>query len=162
MIGFVAEIIGTNTGLLFGQYGYGNVLGIKMNNVPLIVGINWFVIIFCCGITIHTLLVKAIRHISVVTASPPMSIKALSLIIDGATIAVFFDWLMEPVAIKLGYWKWAAGKDIPMYNYISWLVISMTILVIFQFCKFNKHNKFAVNLLLIQGMFFLILRTFLP
>lgn len=162
MIGFIAEFIGTNTGLIFGKYGYGELLGIKMGNVPLIVGINWFVIIFCSGIAIHTLLRKTIHYISLTTATPPKTIKSLSLIIDGATVAVFFDWLMEPVAIKLGYWKWVAGKDIPMYNYISWLVISMTMLVIFQFCKFNKQNKFAVNLLLIQGMFFLILRTFLP
>ena len=76
-------------------------------------------------------------------------------------MAVLFDWVMEPVAVKLGYWKWLGNGDIPFYNYVSWFVISVGMLAIFHFCKFNKQNKFAVNLLLIQLLFFLILRTFL-
>ena len=85
----------------------------------------------------------------------------MSVIVDGATLAVVFDWLMEPVAVKLGFWTWGGDGSIPLYNYICWLVISMLLLTIFHFCKFNKENKFAVNLLLIQALFFLILRTFL-
>jgi len=86
-------------------------------------------------------------------------LKTFSVITDGATLAVIFDWLMEPVAIKLGFWKWQG--DIPVYNYVCWFFISLLMLVLFRACKFNKQNKFAVNLLLIQLLFFLILRTFL-
>ena len=88
-----------------------------------------------------------------------MLLKSLSVIIDGATLAVFFDWLMEPVAVKLGYWQWING-EIPFFNYVSWFIISIILLSVFQHSKFSKHNKFAVNLLLIQLMFFLLLRTF--
>ena len=89
-----------------------------------------------------------------------MALKAISVIVDGASIAVFFDWIMEPVAVKLGYWKWHDG-NVPFYNYVCWLMVSNIILAIFHFSRFNKQNKFAVNLLLIQMMFFLLLRTFL-
>jgi putative membrane protein len=82
------------------------------------------------------------------------------VIIDGATLAVLLDLLMEPVAIKLGLWKWV-GEAVPLYNYLCWFAISALLLTIFQFCNFNKQNKFAVNLLLIQAMFFLLLRTFM-
>ena len=157
--GITIEIIGVNTKLLFGDYSYGNVLGIKIKNVPLIIGINWFIIIYCSGVSIYTLLTKAIKKISTETATPPMSLKAVSVIVDGATIAVFFDWLMEPVAVKLGYWKWA--DEIPFYNYLCWFIIAMLLLAIFHFMQFNKQNKFAVHLLMIQVMFFLLLRTFL-
>ena len=161
VVGIVVEVIGINTGFLFGDYAYGNVLGPKVKNVPVLIGVNWFLIMYCCGISIHTLLMKAINRIAADSGKTPMAMKALSVIIDGATLAVFFDWLMEPVAVKLGYWIWNGDGSIPMFNYICWFVISLLLLMVFHFAKFNKQNKFAVNLLLIQLMFFLVLRTFL-
>ena len=161
IIGIIVEIIGVNTGFLFGDYAYGNVLGPGIKNVPVLIGVNWFLIIYCCGISIHTLLMKAINRIAEDSGKSPMALKALSVIIDGATLAVFFDWLIEPVAVKLGYWVWNGDGVIPMFNYICWFVVSLLLLMVFHFAKFNKQNKFAVNLLLIQLMFFLLLRTFL-
>jgi bisanhydrobacterioruberin hydratase len=158
VLGIAIEIIGVNTKLLFGDYTYGNVLGFKIKNVPLIIGINWFIIIYCCGISINTLLMKAINKIAAETATAPKALKSLSVIIDGATLAVFFDWLMEPVAVQLGYWKW--NGQIPFYNYICWFVFAMLLLGFFHILQFNKQNKFAIHLLMIQVMFFLLLQTF--
>ena len=161
VIGIMVEVAGVNTGLLFGEYKYGTVLGYKLKNVPLIIGVNWFVIIYCCGISIHTLLMKAINRISADGGTKPKTLRALSVIIDGATLALFFDWVMEPVAIKLGYWQWKGSGEVPFFNYFCWFGVSMGLLAIFHFLPFSKTNKFAINLLLIQLMFFLLLRTFL-
>jgi putative membrane protein len=161
LAGIGVEMIGIKTGMLFGDYSYGNVLGYKLQHVPVLIGINWFIIIYCSGISIHTLLMKAIRRVSEDNGKAPMALRALSVIIDGATLALFFDWLMEPVAIKLGYWTWNGDGSVPFYNYLCWFVVSILLLSVFHFVKFNKQNKFAVNLLLIQLMFFLLLRTFL-
>ena len=49
IIGLTTEIIGVNTGLLFGDYQYGSVLGPKLFGVPLLIGLNWFIIVFCSG-----------------------------------------------------------------------------------------------------------------
>ncbi|HMC99357.1 MAG TPA: carotenoid biosynthesis protein, partial [Ferruginibacter sp.] len=160
-VGMGAEIIGVNTNALFGEYSYGKVLWYKYQKVPLIIGVNWIIIIYCCGISIHTLLVKAINRIASETKTKPIALKAISIIADGAILAVFFDWIMEPVAVKLGFWQWADDGNVPLYNYLSWLMVSNVLLAVFHFCPFNKQNKFAVNLLLIQMMFFLLLRTFL-
>ena len=160
IIGFAVEVIGVNAGLLFGNYNYGNILGIKWQQVPLIIGINWVIIIYCCGVSVTTLLQKIIQPVADDIPKPSNTLKALSVITDGATLAVLFDWLMEPVAVKLSFWQWDEN-DIPVYNYFCWFFISLLLLAIFHSCKFNKQNKFAVNLLLIQFLFFLILRTFL-
>ena len=159
IIGFIAEVIGVNTGWLFGNYSYGNILGFKWQQVPLMIGVNWIIIIYCCGISITTLLLKIIQPVTDSLPQPSNTLKALSVITDSATLALIFDWIMEPVAIKLGFWKW--DGEIPMYNYICWFVISLLLMLLFHLCRFNKQNKFAVNLLLIQFLFFLILRTFL-
>jgi len=159
VIGFFAEVIGTSTGLVFGNYSYGDVLGIKWKGVPLIIGINWFIIIYCCGVSMYTLLTRMINKISGGLPHPRPVLKVLSLVIDGATLAVILDFIIEPVAIGLGFWKWHG--DIPLYNYVCWFIISAVLLFLFHLLRFNKANKFAVNLLLIQVMFFLLLRTFL-
>jgi len=159
--GFAAELIGVNTGLLFGNYNYGNALGVKWQQTPLIIGINWIIIIYCCGVSVTTLLAKIIRANMEPMPQPSNTLKALSVITDGATLAVIFDWLMEPVAIKLNFWQWE-DNNIPVYNYACWFFFSLLLLLLFHVCRFNKQNKFAVNLLLIQFLFFLILRTFLP
>lgn len=159
--GFTAEVIGVNTSLLFGNYNYGNVLGSKWLEVPIIIGLNWFIIMYCCGISTNTLLNKLLTKIEVTTAAPLTFLKAISVITDAATLAVLFDILIEPVAIKLGFWHWNGDGSIPIYNYICWIIISLILITVFHLLKFNKQNKFAINLLMIQFMFFLLLRTFL-
>ena len=160
LIGFAVEVIGVNKGLLFGDYNYGEVLGFKLKQVPVVIGVNWFIVIYCSGISITALLQKIIKPISSTQAEPAPVLKAISVISDGATLAVLFDWLIEPVAMKLGFWKWA-NDDVPLYNYICWFGISLLLMILFRFSPFEKRNKFAIHLLLIQVMFFLLLRTFL-
>jgi putative membrane protein len=87
--------------------------------------------------------------------------KNFSFIIDGALLATFFDWILEPVAIKLGFWSWLGDGSVPFFNYVSWFIISALLLFIFRLFHFNKHNYFAVHLFIIQFLFFLFLRTFL-
>lgn len=160
LIGIGMEIIGISTGIIFGDYTYGDVLGYKIMGVPVIIGINWFIIIYCCGISMQMLLNRVIDKVGDGMPHPRPVLKTLSLIIDGATLAVIFDMLMEPAAIKLGYWNWEANT-VPFYNYICWFFISCLMLLIFNYVSFRKENKFAVNLLLIQAIFFLLIRTFL-
>ena len=131
--GFAVEVLGVNTGLLFGKYKYGNVLGYHWMQVPFIIGINWFIIIYCCGISTQVLLLKAISKVNSESGKPPLLLKALSVIIDGATLAVMFDWLMEPVAVKLGFWQWLGDGKIPLYNYICWFGVSALLLTLFHF-----------------------------
>ncbi|MGG9970595.1 carotenoid biosynthesis protein [Ferruginibacter sp. SUN002] len=160
-IGFTVEAIGVNTGKLFGNYTYGTVLGPKVLNVPLIIGINWFIIIYCCGVCLDMFLKNLLNKYRPNSTQGTGKLRVLSTIIDGATLAILLDILIEPVAIKLGMWKWGGDGTVPFFNYLSWFLISCLLLTIFQFCKFDKQNKFAVHLLLIQAMFFLILRTFM-
>lgn len=161
VVGIVVEIVGTSTALLFGSYSYGTVLGPAIKNVPYIIGINWFIMMYCCGVTVNRLLTKIIEKLMANSSGTAKEVQVISVVVDGALLAVLFDWLMEPVAVKLGYWTWLGDGSIPFYNYVCWFVISMVLLLLFKLMPFRKSNKFAVNLLLIQAMFFLILRTFL-
>lgn len=165
--GFVAEYIGVNTGFLFGNYSYGDLLGYKLKGVPVIIGLQWTVTIYCIGISmnmLHDRLNKLRLQAGDQTDDPVAEkkwrfLKMFSILIDGALLAVLFDWAIEPVAMKLGYWQWKEG-EIPMFNYYCWAFVSVPILAAFYFLPFKKQNLFAINLLLIQFMFFLLVNRF--
>jgi len=159
--GMISEAIGVQTGLLFGNYAYGSIMGLQVAEVPLIIGLNWFVVLYSALATVYYFMDHFTQKISLSeegSTPGPISIK---LIVGGAVLAVFFDWVMEPVAVKLGFWTWAGDGRIPLLNYLSWFFISTILLSIFRILKIRPDNIFAVHLFLIQLMFFILLRVFL-
>ena len=121
-IGMSVEMIGVNTGLLFGTYWYGENLGPKLNNVPLLIGINWVVLTFQTA-TI------AKRFIHNQWLAP----------ICGALLMVALDIFIEPVAPVFDYWHWNAGYA-PIRNYIDWFVISIVLQVLVKnYVPQTKH-----------------------
>ena len=142
VLGFVVEWIGINTGVLFGDYEYGKVLGPQIGGVPLIIGANWVMVLAgACSLCDR----------------PGADYR--QKIIAAALLATAFDWLMEPVAVKLGYWTWADGF-IPFFNYVCWAGISIPIASAWYRLHL-RANHFAVALLWIQAVFFAILRLVL-
>jgi putative membrane protein len=154
-------MIGVNTGLLFGKYEYGSVLGTGIQNVPWLIGINWFTVIYCCGMAISHMQNWFFARSPEAQLLLSPQLRFLSFISDGAMLAAFFDFILEPVAVKLGYWTWLGEGDIPFTNYLCWFLISALLLTVFKLLSFNGHNQFAVHLLIIEMLFFAALRTFL-
>ena len=48
-ISFFIEVAGVFTGIVFGNYSYGKTLGLKALDVPIIIGANWMMLIYCVG-----------------------------------------------------------------------------------------------------------------
>jgi bisanhydrobacterioruberin hydratase len=160
-VGFSVEYIGVNHQLLFGEYVYLDALGEQWQHVPFVIGVNWFIMMYCCGVSIQMLLNRMWNKLKESDQPYRKNVGFVAVILDAALLATFFDWVMEPVAVKLAWWKWLGDGSIPLLNYISWFGISALLLLVFRLLSFDKQNQFAVNLLLIQFMFFLILRTVL-
>ncbi len=143
-IGFGIEILGVQTGLVFGEYSYGKVLGPKLLGTPFMIGVNWIMLTYCSAITIQTVL-------------PKLS-KVIKAILGAATL-VLLDFLIEPVAIQYNFWSWG-GVDIPIQNYIAWFIISFGLSFIFYQIVGGQSNKVAIALLILQFAFFGILNIF--
>ena len=161
LVGMGTEMIGVNTGRLFGSYQYGNVLGKKLNGVPYLIGINWFVVIFCVGILITKLTNWIDDKFDDHGIRVKPWLKTFSLLFDGALLATMLDYNIEPVAIKLSFWQWKHHTP-PVFNFICWFAISVNLLWLFKILNFDKDNQFAVHLLIIQALFFITLQVFLP
>lgn len=161
LVGMGTEMIGVNTGRLFGNYHYGTILGKKLNGVPFLIGINWFMVVFCAGVLMSKVTNWVEEKYDSLGVRLKPSLKTFSLIFDGAILATLFDYHLEPVAIKLSFWQWKLGTP-PLFNYICWFAISANLLWLFKILHFHKDNQFAVHLLIIQALFFITLQVYLP
>ncbi|MDE3253358.1 MAG: carotenoid biosynthesis protein [Bacteroidota bacterium] len=160
LVGMGTEMIGVNTAKLFGHYQYGTLLGPKLNGVPYLIGANWFVVILCAASVMESMHDWFRHKMEAAGSLLPPRLALISLVVDGALLALLFDWIMEPVAMKLGFWQWE-NQDIPLFNYTCWFLISLFLLLVLKMLRLNKPNHFAVHLFFIQCLFFLTLRTFL-
>jgi bisanhydrobacterioruberin hydratase len=138
-IGYISEILGVNTGILYGNYAYGDMLGVKLLGVPLLLFLMWAQMIYCAAMTTEKIMGFA-----------PFFIKA----IVGALLLVGFDALLEPNAVRLHYWSWQNGV-IPIYNYVCWFGVSFLLMLVYYWMHpLREENKVAVWLLIIQSIFF--------
>jgi putative membrane protein len=142
VITFLLEVIGVKTGLIFGEYNYGSTLGIKLFEVPVIIGFNW-VFVILGSISISRLITSNL---------------ILSAMIS-ALIAFIFDLILEPIAIRLDYWTWNGGI-IPLQNYFAWFVIAMISSFGFNYLKVTVNSKISLHYLLVQFVFFTMLLIF--
>ena len=139
VIGISVELIGVHTSYLFGSYFYGNSLGWKWYSVPLIIGLNWGILTVTSSAIIHRFQLN--KHVEAILA---------------AILMVLFDYILEPVAIKLDYWHWTEGQ-IPVYNFICWMGVSYLLQLIYQRMKLAEVNKVAESLFLMMFIFFTLL-----
>ena len=150
--GVLYEIIGINTGLLFGDYEYSDVMGFKILGVPVLLGNLWFTTMYCVG-TLTFQLYNWFKATYNLKLSKQVEFHVLAIF--GALAAVLLDCFLEPVAIKLNFWQWFPYGEIPIYNYVCWFFGSLILQYLFVKSNFNKQNKFAVYLYFIQAAFFI-------
>lgn len=136
--GYLVEVVGVSTGSIFGTYAYGNTLGFKLAQVPLLIGINWVILVFSVG----AVLKKYLKH--------QRNLKS----IIGAVVLVFIDFLIEPVAVKFDYWSWL-DSAIPLQNYVAWFFVCFVLLRVYYELEFRKSNPVAFTLLVSQVLFFI-------
>jgi putative membrane protein len=152
--GFLIEVLGTNTGVVFGQYWYGTTLGFKIANVPIVLGANWLILIYCTGIVIQTIIDKfaGSGYFSVLNT-------ALSKSLLAALLMVGLDIFIEPVAIRLDFWQWN-NNIVPLQNYLAWFIISFLLTLYFFSLKSVIKNSIAFLMLLLQFLFFMLHSAF--
>ena len=139
LIGFFVEVAGVKTGVLFGHYQYGAPLGWKLWNVPLLIGVNWFV-----------LAIAALGVARYFTSKP------WAQLMRAALLMVLLDVLIEPVAIKLDFWNWE-GNIVPLQNYVMWFVTALVVQAVLVFSRVELDRKLGLILFGIQAYFFMAL-----
>lgn len=145
--GFMLELVGVQTGLLFGNYNYLNNLGPKIADTPLLIGVNWVLVSLSSISLVEWFAQKYKLRFNQLTAS-----------FLGGLLMVLTDFFIEPIAPMLGFWEWQQGL-IPLQNYTAWFFFG------FVFCYWiiqqQLHNKsrYAAFLYVLQLLFFVSLNV---
>jgi putative membrane protein len=145
---FFLEAAGTATGRIFGPYTYGDTLAPKLLGVPVVIAFNWVLVILGALLLARLL--------------TPNRLAAAFL---GAGLAAAFDFLLEPSAMRLGYWSWtgvASPAGIPVQNYAAWFLIALAAGLPFSLAGIPARSRVPVAYFLIQAVFFAALLVFPP
>ncbi|MEM6806978.1 MAG: carotenoid biosynthesis protein, partial [Bacteroidota bacterium] len=134
--GYLVELVGVHTGLLFGDYSYGTTLGPKVAAVPPMMGLLWVLVAYISGILAQN-----------------MTSSLWLRVVVGASLMLILDILIEPVAMEYDFWFWDKYR-VPLLNYVCWFVIGAIMQYAFHQIHQEKRNPIAYPLYLIQFGFF--------
>lgn len=134
LAGYWVEVLGVKTGLIFGHYHYGPALGYKLFAVPLLIGLNWALLIYAVNQFFHF----ENRYVNAIL---------------GALLMVGLDFLIEQSCARFDFWYWRGGK-IPLQNYIAWFIVSFGMNLFTQKELAKKPNPTVKAFYIIQVLFF--------
>ncbi len=142
LLGFIAEVVGVRTGKVFGNYSYGDALGLKLFNVPLVISLNWALLITAA---------------SGIIANYFSNRWLFSFIVS--VVVTGIDVLIEQVAPKIDFWYFSDGMA-GIHNYAGWILVSFA--ASFTFFKQLKQSDATVGftVMMLQLFFFTLINLF--
>lgn len=143
LAGYTIEVIGVQTGLIFGNYKYENALGFKILETPPLIGVNWLLLIY-----LSTSVLSEIK------------IRNWIKILLAPLLMLIYDLALEIVAPKTNMWQWE-NSEVPIKNYIAWYIIALIFVIILNTFKINTRNPLSKIILICQFLFFSLLAILL-
>jgi putative membrane protein len=139
---FAVQVVGVQSGKIFGVYAFGKSLGPKLWDVPVAMGVLWLILVYCVGV-----MLKSLNYHVLIKAA------------IGAGMLVMLDVLIEPVALKFGMWGFDKGR-VPLMNYIAWYIISFPLILLFLNLRAKVRNELAPYAFCAIAGFFLVANLF--
>lgn len=137
LAGYFIEVAGVKTGWIFGHYYYGSALGCKVLSTPLLIGVNWALLIYATNQWVNF----ENKYVNVVVA---------------ALLMIGLDFFIEQSAARFDFWYWR-GARIPLQNYIAWFLVSLGMNWFANKELSKKPNPTAKAFYVIQVLFFVAL-----
>jgi len=136
---FLVEAFAISSGKIFGEFAFGKSLGPKLLETPLLIGVNWLILLYCA---------------TIIASGFTKNRYFISFLV--AVLMVIFDFILERPAGYLDMWEWS-GKFIPMQNFLAWFGISWVMGGALQLLKPKMENKVAGTLFGAQMLLFFLL-----
>lgn len=139
---FLVEFAGVYTGEIFGSYRYATGLGIKLLDVPLIIGVNWLFLLYAT----YSMVNRKIK-------SSFLRIPA------AAALMVAYDIVIEFAAPVMDLWHFDTSYP-PFQNFLAWFVLSIIFISGFEILKIKTNGKTAKSFYIVQIVFLGIIAIF--
>lgn len=138
-LSILVENIGVASGKLFGVYTYGSGLGVKIHHVPVLIGLNWVVLVYGSNGIVS-------KYVS----------NTYLKIIGASLLMVIYDGVLEFAAPLMDMWEFATPSP-PIQNYVVWFLLAIFFHGAIEIAKIKTRNKPGESLFVIQVFFFLII-----
>jgi putative membrane protein len=133
-IAWAYEQAGVLTGLVYGAYHYTDYLGGKLGEVPLLIPLAWFMMIYPSYIVANL----AIEGRPLGT--PPGTVRLVRLAAASAIVMTVWDLVIDPILSgpSVKAWIWETGGPyfgIPIQNYAGWLLTTFTVFLAYRYVE---------------------------
>ncbi len=126
-VGFFAEMLGVQTGWLFGDFYFTEKLRFLVAGVPLIVGVNWVVF--------------SLSSFSVLPEKMPAPLKHFI----AAILMVILAFFLEIMAVSNELWVWKNSSHFPTYkNFVDCFLIALVMQLLIYFFQLQKNKIAAI------------------
>jgi putative membrane protein len=139
LAGFFVEVIGVKTGRIFGIYKYGQGLGPKILETPVMIGANWALLVYCTA-----------------AMTGRFGIPDFLKIISASALMLTYDVILEQAAPVMNMWNFE-GDTVPWRNYASWFLISVIFHSLLKLSGISIEKRIAPYVLYVQAAFFIVL-----
>jgi uncharacterized membrane protein len=134
VISWAYEQVGVATGLVFGAYHYTDYLGMKLGQVPLIIPLAWFMMIY------PSYVVANLAAGGRVVGTPAWFRRLVALAAAGAVAMTAWDLVVDPILSgpDARAWIWENGGayfGIPIHNFLGWLLTTFTVYLAYRFVE---------------------------
>jgi len=132
-VSFTFEAIGVATGSVFGPYHYSDTLGPKLLDVPLLIPLAWFMVIYPSYALANYITTG--RAVSRPRTKLP---RLVGVVLLSAVLMTAWDLLLDPQATQEGYWVWdtqGAYFGIPVQNFVGWLITTSTVYLAYRLAE---------------------------
>ncbi len=131
VVSWAFEQFGVATGLVYGAYHYTDYLGGKLGDVPLLIPLAWFMMIYPSYVTAN-LIVEG-RALG----TPRGRLGLGRLAAASAVVMTLWDLVIDPVLSgpSVKAWIWETGGPyfgIPIHNYAGWLLTTFTVYLLYR------------------------------
>jgi putative membrane protein len=131
VVSWAYEQVGVMTGLVFGAYHYTDYLGARLGEVPLLIPLAWFMMIYPSYV-VANLAIEGRPF-----GTPPGTLPLLRLAAASAVAMTAWDLVVDPILSgpSARAWIWEAGGPyfgIPIQNYAGWLLTTFTVYLAYR------------------------------
>lgn len=130
-ISYVFEQVGVVTGGVYGPYHYTAYLGTKLGDVPLIIPLAWFMMIYPSYVIAN--LIATRRPLG----TPAGVDRLVELTALSAAVMTAWDLVIDPVlsSPQIRAWVWESGGPyfgVPVQNYAGWLATTFAVYLAYR------------------------------
>lgn len=143
LVSYLVEVLGVNSQIVFGKYNYGAGLGLKVFGTPLMIGINWAMLVYCSASIMERFRMPVVWQI-----------------FFASVLMILYDVVLEQVAPFLDMWYWT-GNIVPLQNYITWFVLALIFHGLVKWKKVKTANPLAPAIIICQFLFFAAILIFI-